>query len=408
MRKEHCIRLAALFAVLLLFPLPAMSLPSNSMGAVASPQNARHKRAISKKGNKRQALRRKGKKRILRSRAEVGILVLDEAGNTVLEQEGDQPFNPASAVKVITAYGIICRLGIERKFSTRVFIDGNLSQSGQLAGNLYIESDDPDFSYSDVAMLKDNLERLGLRKVNGDLVVSPAFSFGWSDNAFVSAGNLIRALKGRKDAPGISIKGRVRIGLPPQSANMLFEQNSEPLRETLKFMLSYSVNGLAERLGRILGGPAALAEIVKQRLGIDAREIRLSSTSGLGRSRVTPRAMMDVIVALRAELKASGYNLQDILPVAGIDQGTLAKRFTSPGERGSVVGKTGTLGRTDSGVSSLVGVLGSRQGVLYFVIFCWHGRVAAFRRQQDTLVREWQNERGGAEPFAYQPPTALS
>ena len=84
----------------------------------------------------------------------------------------------------------------------------------------------------------------------------------------------------------------------------------------------------------------------------------------------------------------------------------LSERFTSDVARGSVVGKTGTLGRTDGGVSALVGEMRTAKGeTLLFVIFHRRGSVYGFRQQQDALVNSLQWARGGPAPFAYTPHT---
>ena len=112
---------------------------------------------------------------------------------------------------------------------------------------------------------------------------------------------------------------------------------------------------------------------------------------------------MKILRALRAELTASNLSMSDIMPVAGVDPGTLEKRYTVEQSRGSVIAKTGTLIRTDGGVSSLVGQLRTRGGdTLLFVIFNQRGNVIRFRESQDALITQIQNARGGPAPFKYQ------
>ena len=91
----------------------------------------------------------------------------------------------------------------------------------------------------------------------------------------------------------------------------------------------------------------------------------------------------------------------DIMPVAGIDRGTLERRFDTDFSRGSVVGKTGTLGNTDGGVSSLSGEIQTRQGKLLFVIFNQHGSVNRFRSFQNMLISLIQGQFGGAASLNY-------
>jgi D-alanyl-D-alanine carboxypeptidase len=111
--------------------------------------------------------------------------------------------------------------------------------------------------------------------------------------------------------------------------------------------------------------------------------------------------MMKLLKAFRTELARNKMNFTDIMPVAGIDKGTLEGRFNADFARGSVVGKTGTLGQTDSGVSSLAGEIQTRNGKFLFVIFNQRGSVSRFRGFQNSLVALIQGQLGGAAPMAY-------
>jgi D-alanyl-D-alanine carboxypeptidase len=147
-------------------------------------------------------------------------------------------------------------------------------------------------------------------------------------------------------------------------------------------------------------------QTVSSALGFRPGEFRLSTTSGLGVNRVTPRQMMKLYRALLDELHKGDLKAADILSVAGVDPGTLQKRYAASAGRGSVIAKTGTLPRTDGGASALVGQMKTRQGqTLLFVIFDQRGSVVRFRQMQDALVSEVQNARGGPEPFTYTPQT---
>ena len=115
---------------------------------------------------------------------------------------------------------------------------------------------------------------------------------------------------------------------------------------------------------------------------------------------------MAVYRALLGELTKHQLSPSDIMPVAGIDPGTLQKRFESSASRGSVIAKTGTLNRTDGGASALVGEMRTRDGeTLFFVVFNGRGSVRRFRVSQDRLLADLQNERGGPAVYAYSPQT---
>jgi D-alanyl-D-alanine carboxypeptidase len=159
---------------------------------------------------------------------------------------------------------------------------------------------------------------------------------------------------------------------------------------------------MAERIGESLGGPQAISAAMVTKLKLYPDEVVMASTSGLGVNRVTPRSMMKILRGLRDELRKHKLSLSDILPVAGIDPGTLEDRYTHPGDRGSVIAKTGTLIRTDGGASSLVGQLKTKSGsVVLFVILNQRGSVINFRRNQDGIVGAIQNSLGGPAPFDY-------
>ena len=151
----------------------------------------------------------------------------------------------------------------------------------------------------------------------------------------------------------------------------------------------------------MLGGPYAVARLVQLNAGVPPKEFSLQTSSGLGYNRVTPNAMMRLLRVLRSDLARYNMTFADIMPVAGIDKGTLENRFDTDFSTGSVVGKTGTLGNTDSGVSALSGELNTRNGRYLFVIFNQHGRVAKFRVFQNYFVSLVQGQFGGAVPITY-------
>jgi D-alanyl-D-alanine carboxypeptidase len=92
----------------------------------------------------------------------------------------------------------------------------------------------------------------------------------------------------------------------------------------------------------------------------------------------------------------------DIMPIAGVDPGTLQNRFKDGFSLGSLVGKTGTLGNTDGGVSALCGEIQTRNGgKMLFVIFNQRGTPGRFRGFQDSYITMLQNEFGGAVPLGY-------
>ena len=151
----------------------------------------------------------------------------------------------------------------------------------------------------------------------------------------------------------------------------------------------------------MLGGPYAVARLVQLNANIPPVEFSLQTSSGLGYNRVTPNAMMLLLRALRTDLARYKMTFADIMPVAGIDKGTLENRFDADFATGSVVGKTGTLGQTDAGVSALSGEINTLNGKYLFVIFNQRGSVGKFRAFQNNFVSLVQSQFGGPVPMKY-------
>lgn len=358
-----------------------------------------------------------------------GILVEDLSGNVVFDSYSNYAFNPASNVKIATAYAVLKTFGPDYRFPTNVWTDGQIeTTSGTLYGNLYVSGRDPIFSYEHAVTLSNELNRLGIRSVTGDLIVTDNFVMNHNSSAQRSGSTLSTAMDSSKrpvaatrawqsylvnsgkysqvtGVPGVSITGGVYVQAIPTNAKLLFSHESTPMREIVKTTLCYSNNFLSERLGDMLGGPYAVARVVQQNAQIQPQEFILQSSSGLGINRVTPIAMMKLLRVLRKELARNKMTFADIMPVAGIDKGTLENRFDTDFSRGSVVGKTGTLPVGDGGVSSLAGEIQTRQGKLLFVIFNQRGNVNRFRSFQNSLVSIIQGQLGGAASLEYLPVT---
>ena len=354
-----------------------------------------------------------------------GVLVESLDGNVVVESNSSYTFNPASNVKIATAFAVLKTFGPEFRFMTNVYTDGAIDRNtGTLNGNLYVSGKDPMFAYQHGVALAYELNRLGIRAVSGDLIVTDNFVMNYSGSSLASAQALLTTMDmSRRNAaatkqwlsqlsysgkynqvtgvPGVTFTGSTYVQPIPSNLNLLFTHESTQIREILKATLCYSNNFLAEKLGDLVGGPYAVARLVQVNAGVQPMEFSLATSSGLGYNRVTPNAMMRLLRALRNDLARYKMTFADIMPVAGIDKGTLEGRFDGDFARGSVVGKTGTLPNTDGGVSALAGEVNTRNGRLLFVIFNMRGGVAKFRGFQNGFVSLVQGQFGGAMPMAY-------
>lgn len=359
-----------------------------------------------------------------------GVLIETLDRKVVASQAVEQPLNPASAVKLATALVALKTFGPQHRFMTGFWTDGSFDKAtGTINGNLYVSGRDPSFHYEHAVLIARQLNGLGIRTVTGNLIIAPGFTmnFNWSARssgerlydtldstlrsaAATNAWNYSRLLVGENVStqpnPSVAVMGEVMVNAVAPRAKLLLTHSSSKLTDVLKVLLCYSNNFMAERLGDSLGGVDSVQRAMVTGLGIPAYEFRLASLSGLGSNRVSARAMMTVFRALREELRKHKLSTTDIMPVAAIDPGTMEDRFTDFASRGSVIAKTGTLVRTDGGVSALVGQMKTATGeILLFVILNQRGNVSRFRDNQDYLIKQVQSTRGGPKAFDYKPIT---
>lgn len=357
-----------------------------------------------------------------------GVLIETLDGKVVSSQAEHQNFNPASTLKLATALVALQTLGPNHRFSTGAWADGVLDKNtGILSGNLYISGRDPSFHYEHAILLARELNSLGIKQVAGDLHVAPGFTMNFNASSrrsgdrlydtldsslrrpeAVRAWNYERTLLNDRASleiiPSVAVMGEVVVSPVAPAARLLLTQRSSRLVDILKVLLCYSNNFMADRIGEAIGGPESVRQRLNRDLGFGPTELKIATLSGLGVNRASPRAMMKIYRALLMELKKNGLAPSTIMPVAGIDPGTLEDRFTGLAWRGSVIAKTGTLRRTDGGTSSLVGQMKAANGeTLIFVIMNQRGSVLRFRENQDYLVMLVQNMRGGPKPFDYKP-----
>ena len=280
------------------------------------------------------------------------------------------------------------------------------------------------FGFEHAVTLARELNRFGIINVNGSLFVTENFSMNSSGSAAQSAAVLLSTMNSSSRSaaasrawssflsltgipddgtiPTVIFSGNASVSSLPATTALLFSHESVPLRDIVKNNLCFSTNPLSEKLGDLIGGPQAIARLLQQHAGVLPQDVSIQTASGLGINRVTPRAMMKLLRVLREDLAKYGMTFADIMPVASVDQGTLAGRFGGS-MRGSVVGKTGTLGITDSGVSSLSGEINTKNGPVLFVIFNQRGSVPRFRSFQNSYVTSILEQEGGPVPMPYTP-----
>src|SRR5262249_53495151 len=155
---------------------------------------------------------------------------------------------------------------------------------------------------------------------------------------------------------GVVVRGSIEWApqgsVDVESNVLLLSHTSPKLRDILWIQNAHSVNEIADRLGDVLGGSEALRQFLIDVAQTPPDEIYITRPSGLENNRITARATVNMLRVLCRWLGEQQMRMQDIMPVAGVDEGTLAWRFRDADYRGGIIGKTGTNPSKDGGVSS--------------------------------------------------------
>ncbi len=89
---------------------------------------------------------------------------------TILNWRSTQAMNPASTMKLVTTLTGLDVLGPQYRWRTKLYTDGSIYQ-GVLKGNLYLQgSGDPKLIPEELARMMKDLQRLGIQKIDGNLV----------------------------------------------------------------------------------------------------------------------------------------------------------------------------------------------------------------------------------------------
>jgi len=362
--------------------------------------------------------------------------VEDASGQVVSSQQGEQPINPASVVKVATSLWALEKLGADFALETRFFARGGVDwQRGLVRGDLVVQgSGDPDFQVENAFLVAVALNELGIREVHGAVVVNDRFWIGWENGSAGTepdptkrglgmASRLRQALDSRRwngslrrawrelaarrgfdprRPPSLRVMGGVGCDGRSNLGELLLVHRSKPLLATLHRFNAFSNNDI-ERLAVHLGPPSELSGLLQARLPLVGEQPVLETLSGLGENRLSPKAIVALLRELVGSCRARELSLEALLPVAGCHPGTLAKFFpvlSSPPYAGAVAGKTGTLTSTDGGVAVLAGVAHTASGELFFCVAAPNaqGRLAQARKLQEAWLVQLVEQHGGPRP----------
>ncbi|HEV7432628.1 MAG TPA: D-alanyl-D-alanine carboxypeptidase [Steroidobacteraceae bacterium] len=352
--------------------------------------------------------------------ADQGVYVEAADGTLLLAQAATVPVHPASVSKVPTTLALLRKLGPEYRFITTFAASGPV-HNGTVDGDLLVEGGgDPYFVDENALLVAQRLNESGVHRVVGVLRPRGPLLFNWQQDG--AAGQLQRALSGQvsvsawtlvqslspalQSPPALQFDGAT-ARMPPRAQSTgstapLLVHQSQPLISLIKSLNDYS-NNVFKPLADAAGGAVAVESLARESVPESMRsEITLGDGAGTdARNRLSPRAAVKLLRALERELSLSNHTLVDVLPVSGVDAGTLHDRLNGPAETGRIVGKTGTFG--DYGASALIGAIStSDRGTVYFAILNHGVPVSVARTRQDQFLRALLAQLNTL-PWSYQP-----
>ncbi|QSJ17479.1 D-alanyl-D-alanine carboxypeptidase [Nostoc sp. UHCC 0702] len=313
--------------------------------------------------------------------------------------QGTTPLPAASLTKIATSLVALKTWGPDHQFQTLVSATGPVV-NGVLQGDLVITGGgDPLFVWEEAIALGNTLNKMGIKQVKGNLVITGNFAMNFQRNPLIAGQFLKQALNSKTwtrpanfiysimpkgtPKPQVVIAGTVKYEAQPNpQQSLLVRHYSLPLPKLIKEMNVFSNNDMAEMLAESVGGATVVQSTAASLARVPNSEIQLINGSGLGpENRISPRAACAMLMALQQQASDHQLNLADLFPTSGFDnRGTLHSRHIPT----ATVIKTGTL----RDVSALAGVMPTRdRGLVWFAIINRGTNVSAFRAGQDKLLQ---------------------
>lgn len=349
-----------------------------------------------------------------------GAWIQSHDGAIVSGYLSNRPLPSASLTKIVTTLASLQTWGSNYRFITNISTTGNLV-GDTLKGDLIIEGGgDPFFVWEEAIALGNKLNKLGIKRIQGNLIITGRFAMNFETDLSKAANFLRLAFDSSQwegevaeqyatmpvgtAKPQLVILGNVRVGAfsSVNTTRLLIRHASLPLWQILKRMNTFSNNEMAEMLASQLGGSQQVATIAANATDMPLSEIRLVNGSGLGQAnQISPRAIVAILMAVHNRAQVEGLTLADLFPMSNCNCGTIEGRKMP---RWAIV-KTGTL----SDVSALAGVVQTQQhGVIWFsLINRGEGNIDDFHRSQDhvlqNLVAKWGLPKSPSPSFTETP-----
>ncbi len=318
--------------------------------------------------------------------------------------QGTKPLPAASLTKIATTLAALKHWGLDHKFETLIGATGPI-KNGVLEGNLVVNaSGDPLFVWEEAITIGNMLNKMGIKRVNGNLIVVGEFAMNFQRNPQLAGQALKRALNQATWSRGIAFQySRMPKGTPKPrvvitgkvevkdeietSQNPLIRHYSLSMTQLINEMNVFSNNEMAQMFAESVGGASVVQSVAAKEARVPQSEIQLINGSGLGQeNRISPRAAIAMLMAIQRLAAPHNLTVADFFPTSGLDhRGTTYARHIPK----NTAFKTGTL----RDVSALAGVMPTKnRGLVWFAIINKGTYVPGFRSEQDKLLQKMLKE----------------
>ncbi len=154
-----------------------------------------------------------------------GVLVVSlKDGRTLYEQNADLMLIPASNQKLLTSAAALHRLGADFRFTTRLWVTGEVDPQGVLHGDLILQGDgDPTLLLKDLEAMAEAVEKAGIRRVEGYLLydesafdgIRRGWDWAWDDEPYYYS-PCLSAICVERNAVTVFVSPGEKVGDPPR------------------------------------------------------------------------------------------------------------------------------------------------------------------------------------------------
>lgn len=303
--------------------------------------------------------------------------------------------NPASVTKLFMTYWGLKKLGAHHRFETKVY---------KLDNNLYLETGGDPYLLSEQLLLLISKLSQNKNKTFNKLYVSTNILLDWTTKKSLIKQRLYKLFNhhlwdeeiyrriDESSKPELAKLGK-NSGI--KVAEVIFQNHdpkidpiltlkSPPLYRSLKEVNKYSNNFYFDELLDHLGGANVFNQFIADNLEISSKNFHFYSGSGLGENYLRCNHVIKLFKNLLIEVPKNQIDLNHLLPVTGIDQGTLENRMLN--WPGSSWAKTGSLPK--QGHSAIAGITKRSSSYEFFVFLNQTKKITTIRTIQDQMLEE--------------------